>query len=98
MVACRTVSRQRFGKHVPAATDTHATREVLLETVFLLGPCKGVIRRTIEARRGSWKGVTVQRGLEHGRRGITIVINSYQETSSEDTAGRGRLSVYCTDF
>jgi hypothetical protein len=28
------VSRQRLGKHVPAATDTHATIEVLLETVF----------------------------------------------------------------
>jgi ParB-like chromosome segregation protein Spo0J len=27
-------SRQRLGKHVPAATDTHATIEVLLETVF----------------------------------------------------------------
>jgi hypothetical protein len=28
------VSRQQLGKHVPAATDTHATIEVLLETVF----------------------------------------------------------------
>jgi hypothetical protein len=28
------VSRQRLGKHVPAAMDTHATVEVLLETVF----------------------------------------------------------------
>jgi hypothetical protein len=28
------ISRQRLGKHVPAATDTHATIEVLLETVF----------------------------------------------------------------
>jgi hypothetical protein len=28
------VSRQRFGKHVPTATDTHAAIEVLLETVF----------------------------------------------------------------
>jgi hypothetical protein len=33
-VACRVVSRQRLGKHVPAVTDTHATIEVLLETVF----------------------------------------------------------------
>jgi hypothetical protein len=33
-VACRAVSRQRLGKHVPAATDTHATIEVLLEIVF----------------------------------------------------------------
>jgi hypothetical protein len=28
------VSRQRLGKHVPVATDTHATIEILLETVF----------------------------------------------------------------
>jgi hypothetical protein len=28
------VSRQRLGKHVPAATDKHKTIEVLLETVF----------------------------------------------------------------
>jgi hypothetical protein len=28
------LSRQRLGKHVPAATDTHATIEVLLETAF----------------------------------------------------------------
>jgi hypothetical protein len=28
------ISRQRLGKHVTAATDTHATIEVLLETVF----------------------------------------------------------------
>jgi hypothetical protein len=40
------VSRQRLGKHVPAATDTHATTEILLETTFLLDPCKGVIRKT----------------------------------------------------
>jgi hypothetical protein len=33
-VACRVVSRQRHGKHVPAATDAHATIEVLLDTVF----------------------------------------------------------------
>jgi hypothetical protein len=28
------VCRQRLGKHVPVATDTHATIEVLLETAF----------------------------------------------------------------
>jgi hypothetical protein len=44
IVAFRAVSRQRLGKHVPAATDTHAS-------VFLLGPCKGVIRNTTEARK-----------------------------------------------
>jgi hypothetical protein len=50
-VACRSVSRHRFGKHVPAATDTYLTTEVLLEMGFQLDPRKGVIR-TIEARRG----------------------------------------------
>jgi hypothetical protein len=34
IVACRTVSRQWLAKQVPAATDTHSTIEVLLETVF----------------------------------------------------------------
>jgi hypothetical protein len=28
------VSRQRIGKNVPAATNTHSTIELLLETVF----------------------------------------------------------------
>jgi hypothetical protein len=32
------VSRQRLNKHVPAATDKHATIEVLLETVFSTRP------------------------------------------------------------
>jgi hypothetical protein len=31
-VACRDVSGQRLGKHVPAGMDTHAKTEVLLET------------------------------------------------------------------
>jgi hypothetical protein len=45
--------------NIPAATDTHATTEVLLVRYFLLGPYKGVIRRTIEARIVSWKGAAV---------------------------------------
>jgi hypothetical protein len=49
------VSRQRLRKHVPAATDTHATREILFKRRFLLDTCKRVIKRTIEARRGSWE-------------------------------------------
>jgi hypothetical protein len=43
------VYRQRIGKHVPAATNTKTTIELLLETVFLLGPRKVVIRKTIGA-------------------------------------------------
>jgi hypothetical protein len=34
IVAFRAVYRQRLGKHVSVATDTHATIEVLLEMVF----------------------------------------------------------------
>jgi hypothetical protein len=28
------IARQRLGKHFPAATNTHATIEVLLQTMF----------------------------------------------------------------
>jgi hypothetical protein len=31
------INRQRFGKHVPAAKNTHATIEESLETVFSIG-------------------------------------------------------------
>jgi hypothetical protein len=40
----------------------------------------------VSCKRGSWKGAAVQRGLESGIRGLGIVRNRYQETSSEDTA------------
>jgi hypothetical protein len=40
------ISRQRVGKHVPAATDTNATIE---ERCFLCRPCRGVIARTVGA-------------------------------------------------
>jgi hypothetical protein len=44
----RAVSRQRFCKHVPAATDTHAKIEVLLET----GVC--MVVRTEEFKEDNW--------------------------------------------
>jgi hypothetical protein len=34
IVAYKAVSWQRLGEHIPVATDTHATIEILLETVF----------------------------------------------------------------
>jgi hypothetical protein len=49
-------------------------------------PNQGVIRRTARARILNWKGVAVQRGLEPGSRGVTIVRSHYQATTSEDTA------------
>jgi hypothetical protein len=43
-----TVSGQRLGKHVPAATNTHATIDLLLETGCILrDPCRDVITRTV---------------------------------------------------
>lgn len=33
-VVCTAVSRQQLSKHIHAATDKHATTEVLLEKVF----------------------------------------------------------------
>jgi hypothetical protein len=33
--------REGFGKHIPAAMDTHATEE----QCFLHGPCRGVISK-----------------------------------------------------
>jgi hypothetical protein len=45
-----TVSGQRLGKHVPAATNMHALIELLLKTAcFLRGPCRDVITRTVGA-------------------------------------------------
>jgi hypothetical protein len=44
------VSRQRIGKYVSAATNTHATIELLLETgCLLLGSSKVVMRKIIGA-------------------------------------------------
>jgi hypothetical protein len=65
---------------------------------LLFGPCKGVIRRIIEARIGSLKGAVVQRGLERGSRERAIVRNRYQEMSSEDNVDWKRLSVCCSDL
>jgi hypothetical protein len=49
IVAWRAISRQQLGKHVPTTTDRHATIEVLLETGFYGGPCRGFIRKTTGA-------------------------------------------------
>jgi hypothetical protein len=69
------VSRQRLGKHVPAAADTHATIEVVLELVFSArsvqrnyeevnwGDRVCSIRKSVE-KRDSSKGAAVQKGLE----------------------------------
>jgi hypothetical protein len=68
------VSRQRLGKHDPAATDKNAKIEVLLETVFFTlsmqkvykennwGNRVGSVRESVR-KQCSLKGATVQRGL-----------------------------------
>jgi hypothetical protein len=71
IVACRVLSRQLLGKHVPTATDTHTTVEVFWKWCFLLDPGKGVILRKIEAR--------ICR--------LAIFRSRCQEISNEDTAG-----------
>jgi hypothetical protein len=41
-------------------------------------------------KRGCWKGIAVQRGLEPGSRQIDIVRGRYWANTSEDTMGRKR--------
>jgi hypothetical protein len=69
------VSRQRIGKHFSAAINTHATIEILLETMFSTwsvqrsykednrGNQVSSVREAVK-KRDSWKGATIQRGLE----------------------------------
>jgi hypothetical protein len=35
-----TTTRQRLGKHVPAATNIHAATKEFLDVLFLFGPCR----------------------------------------------------------
>jgi hypothetical protein len=58
IVACRDVSRQRLSKHVPAARDTHARIEVLLEMVFCTRRTKGLFGREPPFREHKNKTVT----------------------------------------
>jgi hypothetical protein len=71
------ISRQRLGKHVNAATDTHAITEVLFETVFSTrsvqrgykeenwGNRVSSVREAMR-KRDSWKGASIQRGHKRG--------------------------------
>jgi hypothetical protein len=69
IVVCRAVTMQRprdkLGKHVPAATHTHATMELFLETVsFIRSVQKGYKEDNWKKNFSSWKGADVQRGLD----------------------------------
>jgi hypothetical protein len=50
------------------------------------------VRESVK-KKVSWKGATVQRGLEPRSRGLAIVRSRYQATTSEDTAGWKTVSV-----
>jgi hypothetical protein len=59
------ISRQRIDKHVPAATDTHAKIEVLLETVFSTRSMQRSYKEDNWGNRlGSLKSETVKYGRE----------------------------------
>jgi hypothetical protein len=105
----QSVCMQRLGKHFPAATDTHATIEVLLETVFSTW---SVLRSYKEdnwsnrisfvwesvKKRSSWEVATVQRGLERGSWRISTVRSRCKDRADEDTADWKRLSGCCGDL
>jgi hypothetical protein len=52
----------------------------------------------VSSSRGSWKEAVVQRGLEHGSRGIATVSSRYQETFSEATAGWKNLACALVNY
>jgi hypothetical protein len=72
------VCRQRLDKHFPAAADTHAAIEVVVEMVFSTrsvqrgykednwGSRVSSVREAVK-KRDSWKGAAIQRGFERGR-------------------------------
>jgi hypothetical protein len=55
------VSKQRFGKHVSAATDTNAT---IGERCFLFGSCEVVIKKSSAENRQSSSGVPSEQLVE----------------------------------
>jgi hypothetical protein len=75
-IACRGVTRERLGRHVPAETDTHAI-EVLLGTMFSTrcvqrgytednwGNRVSSVEDSVRKGR-SWKGTVVQGEHMHG--------------------------------
>jgi hypothetical protein len=98
IVKCRDVSRQRFCKQVPSATEKHLTKEVLIETAFCTrsvqrgykedswGNGVSSVRESVR-KRVSWKEAAIKRGLERGSWRICTVRSRYQGTAGEDTAG-----------
>jgi hypothetical protein len=64
--ACRAVYRQRLGKHFHAATDMHATIEVLLETVFSIRSVQMGYKEENWDNQVSSLREAVKRGLERG--------------------------------
>jgi hypothetical protein len=98
-------SRKRLGNHVPAATDTHATIEVLLEKVFFTRSVQrgykednwgNRVRSVWESvKKGDiWKAAAIQWGLDRGSWRTSTVRSRYLGTAGEDnTAGWKRQRV-----
>jgi hypothetical protein len=88
IVACRRVSRERSRTNrFLRQQSTHNIGGTDGNGVFYGGPCRGVIRRTIGSRIGSWKGAAIKTELESGSRELAIVRSRYQAATSKDTAG-----------
>jgi hypothetical protein len=98
IAACRAVSRQCLGKHVPAATDTNATIEVLLETMSFTRSVQRGYKKENYGNQVSSLREAVKRGLERGSWRISTVGIRYQGTTGEDTAGWKILNVCCGDL
>jgi hypothetical protein len=78
----KSVAMQRLGKHVDAATDMHATKE-LLGTVFYEVRSQVIGVPVVSSPAVSY---CLLASCEHGSRGISIVRRGYQATASEDKA------------
>jgi hypothetical protein len=71
--------RQRLGKHIPVATDTYATIDELLETVFSVRSVPKSSKSLVE----SWQSYFLV-NHEHGNTGISVVRGCYRATTNDD--------------
>jgi hypothetical protein len=82
------VSEQQIGKHVPAATNTHATIE---EQRFLCGPCREVITRAVGAVINIWSTPRPTDWLTVSRN-VTLTLTMSQLSSAREAEKRWRYS------
>jgi hypothetical protein len=79
------VSRQRFSKHVPEVTDTHATLEVLLETAFSIRSVQRCYKEENRDNRFSSVREPVKRRLQLGSWRISTVKSRRQGTAGDNS-------------